>query len=298
VNVFFIINPLSGSGKAVKLWNKLHADLDIHQIKYSFAYTEYATHATALALAASQNNFDVLVVLGGDGTLHEAANGLLINEHNKTALSVLPVGTGNDFASAYSINRNTHQFIRRLKEPKFIKQDVLEIRGDNGFSKFCVSMCGIGFDAFIAREANLKKKKGSRGKLIYITSAIKAVFNYKPVILQINDSHKNHTETVLTMALGIHKTNGGGLIQCPHATPNDGLMSITIIKPLSFFDVIRIVPLLLNGKLLTHHKVISFNTDRIQISAHSAVPVETDGEDAGNLPLTFMVKQNALTILR
>ncbi len=295
--MFFIINPLSGSGRGLTLWKQLSVKLDELDIHYEFALTEFAKHATELALTASLQKIDVLIVLGGDGTLHEAANGLLNNENNITAISVIPVGTGNDFASAYKLSNSIDHFLKRIQQPKLVAQDVIELLDQKGYKNYCISMCGIGFDAFIAREANLKKQHGSRGKLIYIKSALIAVFQYKPVAVQLSYDGKQHRETILTMALGIHKTNGGGLMQCPHAVLNDGLISVTLIKPLSIMDVLRIVPQLFNGKLLAHNKVLSFHTNEIRIEADTEVLVETDGEDAGKLPVSFIVRKKVLSVM-
>ncbi|MFN5213684.1 MAG: diacylglycerol/lipid kinase family protein [Bacteroidota bacterium] len=293
----FIINPYSGKGKSITLCESLKARIKEIPISCIFTYTEYAQHATALALQASKQGVDVVVVLGGDGTLHEAANGLLQNPDNRTALSVCPVGTGNDFAAAYQLRGQVDSLINRLCHPKYSWQDVIELQDACGWRTYCVSMCGIGFDAFIAREANIKKKSGRRGKLIYLTAALRAIRRYRPVNIQFHYNGINRTETMLSMALGIHKTNGGGLMQCPHAVPDDGFIAVTLIRPLTLPDVLQALPKLFTGKLHTHKKVEVFQTKMITLESAVTVPVETDGEDAGILPVKAIILPGALRVM-
>lgn len=264
---------------------------------YSFEITKYSNHAKEIAAEASFKGTDAVIVLGGDGTLNEAANGLLQNTQNQTALSVIPLGTGNDFATSYRLTARVNDCIRRLIEPSSVWQDVIELQLADGSRHYCISMCGIGFDAYIARLANQKKKLGRRGKSVYLMAALNAVLRYKPVSLNITCNGNAIVGSVLSMALGIHQTNGGGLMQCPHAIANDGYISVTQIGALSFTDVLSIVPKLLRGKILTHKKVMAYQTTEIYITSSTDVPVETDGEDCGYLPIRAVLKPRRLKVL-
>lgn len=292
-----IVNPLSGRGRGLKKAEEIKQFLKANNIQAEFYETRYSKHAVVIGSQCSERGDDLLAVIGGDGTVHEAANGLLQNSNNRTAITVLPVGTGNDFAFAYKIDADIKKFTTRLIERNYFEQDVMQLNYPDGKVHYCISLCGIGFDATVAKSANEKKKNGKRGKNIYINSALKTVFSFKPQHVQLDYEGKTQALKILTMALGIHRTNGGGLIQCPHAQKDDNLISVTVIKPINILNLIPIVTKLFIGNITTHSRVLSFNTHQIHISADNILFVETDGEDAGQLPIDFKIIPKALKVL-
>jgi YegS/Rv2252/BmrU family lipid kinase len=236
MHFYFIINPLSGNGAGLKVWKHLSALLQHEQFSFEYHITGNSGHAKQLAADAAAQAADAVIVLGGDGTLHEAANGLLSSKHFNpeiTALSVLPLGTGNDFAAAYGIKKDVQALLTRCKQPKYRWQDVICIKNAADEIHYCVSMAGWGFDAYVARLVNEQKAKGKRGKWLYLKAALETVRQYKPVTIQLSNHEKVIEIEMLSGAGGIHRSNGGGLLQCPQALPDDGLIHISIIKPLT-----------------------------------------------------------------
>lgn len=300
MHLYFIINPLSGRGRGLKLWQQLSAVLHIECFSFEHHITTYAGHAKQLAMQAATGKADVVVVFGGDGTLHEAANGLLSStdfDLTKTALTVLPLGTGNDFAAAYGLTADLKALLYRLKNPRFQYQDVIRITNANLDIHYCVSMAGWGFDAYVARLANEQKVKGKRGKSLYIQAALQTVRQYKPQLMTLYIDGNQLTRTILSGAAGIHRSNGGGLLQCPEALRDDGLMHLTLIKPLSLWDILTAVPRLFSGSIQRHPRVETFATRSCRIESEQEVYLETDGEDAGLLPVEMIIEEKRLKVL-
>ncbi|MCY7362067.1 MAG: YegS/Rv2252/BmrU family lipid kinase, partial [Ignavibacteria bacterium] len=244
----------------------------------------------------AQNSFQKIIAIGGDGTVHEIANGILQSQKNIT-LGLIPVGTGNDLAAAYKIGYDIKKNIELIVSDKIFYQDVIEIKSPNlKTDQYVISMMGFGFDADVAGNVNGYKQKGSSGKLVYILSAVKTIFKYEPVEVKIIHDEKETSYKILTMAAGIHRTNGGGIIQCPDAMPDDGFMNVTLIAPLNLWDVITILPKLFSGKIYNHKKVKHFISKQITISG-IGVSAEADGEEVCQLPVTLQVLPKALKVL-
>lgn len=293
---YFIINPTSGRGNAIKVWEEVKSLLNEKQIQYSFSFSQYRKHSIELAKEAAQNGFQKIIALGGDGTVHETANGILQSQKNIT-LGLIPVGTGNDFAAAHKIGYDIKKNIELILSDRIFKQDVIEIKSTNlKTAQYVISMLGVGFDAEVAERVNQYKQKGNGGKMVYILSALKTIFKYKPVQVKFIQDEKETSYKILTMAVGIHRTNGGGIIQCPDAIPDDGLMNITLIAPLNLWDVITILPKLFSGKIYHHKKIKHFTAPQITILSNG-VSAEADGEEVCKLPVTLKVLSKILKVL-
>ncbi|HZG01443.1 MAG TPA: acylglycerol kinase family protein, partial [Chitinophagales bacterium] len=153
--VAFIVNPNAASGKGLGRWNKLSAALTKHDIFHQAVLTERVGHARELATQLAFTN-ELIVAVGGDGTVHEVANGILESSPG-CALGVFPVGTGNDFATAWGFKQNVEQHLSLLNQPLFFKQDVLKI--ENGLVKrWCISVADIGLAADVAKRINESNK--------------------------------------------------------------------------------------------------------------------------------------------
>jgi diacylglycerol kinase (ATP) len=285
---FFIINPRSGKGISTKIWNQLKEILIDKKIELNFSFTEFEKHAIELSAIACINN-DVIIAIGGDGTIHEVANGIINSKLNRE-LGMIPVGTGNDFASSHGVPIKLNEQLDLILSDKTKVQDVIEIQHTSR-KLYCISMFGAGLDASIAQKANEKKKIKGGGKSIYISSALQSVFKYKPIKLSFEIDDKLNEVDILTLAVGIHKRNGGGIIQCPDAICDDGYMNLSIIKPLTFIDVLTILPKLYSGKIYSHKKTQHQISKQIMLNNENILS-EADGETVGkgNVKLTLVSK--------
>lgn len=174
-NIAFIINPISGTQNKKKLPKYIDQLLDKDQWLANIVFTEYAGHATELAYQFAKMGFDAVVAVGGDGTLNEVARGL---RDSKTAMGIIPMGSGNGFARHLNIPLRANNAIEMLNHCEPISVDYgLATDLDSGSEKMFISTCGAGFDALIAEHFD---KDGSRGFKTYFEKVIKDFVTYKP----------------------------------------------------------------------------------------------------------------------
>ena len=295
---FFIINPTSGSGKAKKDWTHITEILYQHKIEFDFDFSEYAGHAVVLATNAIENGFRKICAVGGDGTMHQLANAVL--KQNKVAsteilLAIIPVGTGNDWARIHHLPFQYEEAVVNLKREKQKLSDVIEVKQGDAIN-YSIIIAGCGFDAHVSAKAHQQKQKGRGGKLVYLLELAKGVFSYRSMQVEWQTSKSRGKEKTFSIAVGNLHSNVGGMMQCPEANPNDGVLDITIIKHLTIPQVFANVPRLFNGTILKSKHVIGMKMESISLTGENCL-LELDGENCGSLPATFTAKQNAIKVL-
>ena len=150
---FAIVNPVAGSGRGLTDWPQISKLLRDHHIVPEYAFTERKYHAIELAVEAVNNGFRKIIVVGGDGTIHEVVNGLFIQKVVPTQdvlLSVIAVGTGNDWIRMFGIPRKYSEAIRAIVEGHSFLQDVGKIsyyQSSYKQTRYMANVAGVGFDA-------------------------------------------------------------------------------------------------------------------------------------------------------
>ena len=167
---FAIVNPVAGSGRGLTDWPQISKLLRDHHIVPEYAFTERKYHAIELAVEAVNNGFRKIIVVGGDGTIHEVVNGLFIQKVVPTQdvlLSVIAVGTGNDWIRMFGIPRKYSEAIRAIVEGHSFLQDVGKIsyyQSSYKQTRYMANVAGVGFGAAVKRRYNHRKGEGKRGK--------------------------------------------------------------------------------------------------------------------------------------
>ena len=240
VKWFVIVNPVAGSGKGLADWPLISKLLRDHRILTETVFTEYKYHATELTVEAVNNGFRHIIVVGGDGTIHEVVNGLFIQKATPTQevlMAVIAVGTGNDWIRMFGIPRKYSEAIKAIVAGHSFLQDVGTIsyyKASYRQSRYMANVAGVGFDAFVNRKYNHLKEEGKRGKWLYIWSTFKAVLKYRSTGVKIwVDNELVINDLVYSATVGIGKYNGGGMIQTPDAVADDGLFDLTTIRRIS-----------------------------------------------------------------
>ena len=175
--ILYIINPISGTQRKQRIAQLADKLTDRVQFDVEIAYTEYAGHATIIATEAAKRGIDIVVAVGGDGTVNEVGRALI---HTHTALAIVPCGSGNGLA------RHLHIPLQPKKAIDIINQSVvhqLDYGTINDRPFFCT--CGVGFDAFISERF---ASAGKRGLLTYVENTLKSGLQYKPQIYTIEDA--------------------------------------------------------------------------------------------------------------
>jgi diacylglycerol kinase (ATP) len=291
---FLIVNPNAGNKNFKKSWNKIKYLLKLKNIQYSFAITQYTKHETILIKEVIKKGYRNIISVGGDGTLHHVVNGIMTQRYIKTSeikLGIIPLGTGNDWIKTYNIPNSIEKSIDIIKKNSTIFQDIGCITLQNGKKEYFNNLGGIGYDGYVVKNLNYLKKIGS---LAFLLSGLYSLFSYKKTKYSISIKNKTIQEKCLMIIFGICKYSGGGLRITENPNPTDGLLDITIVKDISFFDVLINLPKLYNGTIVHHKKVDNYKVKDVKIINNYNSIIEADGEIIGNNSLNVSIHDKAV----
>ena len=300
LNSFFIIvNPSSGNTNFKKSWEIITHFLKLKNINFSYSFTEYRKHEVILVDKAIKQGYRNIISVRSDGTLHHVVNGIMKQRYIKTSkikLGVIPLGTGNDWIKTYNIPNSIKKSIDIIVKNNTILQDIGCIKLSNGKKEYFNNLAGTGYDGYVVKNLNNLKKIGS---LAFIVSGLYSLFSYKKTKYSISFNNKTINEKCLMILFGICKYSGGGLRVTKDPNPKDGLLDITIVKNISFLDLLFNVPKLYNGKIVHHKKVSNFKTKKIIVknTSNSNSFIEADGEIIGINSFNISILPNAIQFI-
>ena len=287
---FIIANPIAGNEKFSKQWKEIQQLLNSKNIDYSFVFTQFSKHEIELVQNAIQQGFRNIISVGGDGTLHNVVNGVMMQRYVNSSditIAVLPMGTGNDWIKTYNISKNIPKAIDSILKRKTILQDIGKIETETGVVSYFNNVAGLGYDGYIAKKLQKVKKLGA---LSYLIAGFYGFLFYKKSAFKILINHKITTPVCLMTIVSICKFSGGGMQFSEKVNPNDGLFDITVVKNLTLFDLILNIRKLYNGKITEHPKVATYQTNEITIiPQNSNTYIQGDGELIGVGSATFSI---------
>ena len=295
LNSFFIVvNPHSGNSNFKKSWEKITYILKLKNINFSYSFTEYRKHEVILVDKAIEQGYRNIISVGGDGTLHHVVNGIMKQRYIKTSkikLGVIPLGTGNDWIRTYNIPNSIEKSIDVILKNTTVLQDIGCITLLNGKKEYFNNLAGTGYDGYVVKNLNYLKKMGS---LAFLVSGLYSLFSYKKTKYKIIINNKTINEQCLMILFGICKYSGGGLRVTKDPNLKDGLLDITIVKNISFLDLLFNIPKLYNGDIIHHRKVTNYKTRELKILDNYNSTIEADGEIIGNGSLNVTIIRKAL----
>ena len=303
-NWLAIINPNAGAGKCGKDWGIIKDLLRKYHVSYDPVFTERRYHAMVITRQKIREGYNRIMILGGDGTLNEVINGLFSQNERQTTditLGMIPVGTGNDWARMFGISFRYEEAIKTLIKGKTFVQDAGRVvfnRQERQLGRYFINIAGLGFDALVTRKSNSLKERGKSSKLLYFWNIFTSLFGYRHFHASVKVDGILHEFDIFSMNVGICQFNGGGMKQVPTAIPDDGIFDLTIIKKIGKFDILRNIPILYNGKINRHPKVISLNGKKISVNSSRTIFLETDGENLGHTPFEFEIIPQSVKIVR
>jgi len=267
--LLFIANPISGTRDKGPIVQTLPKFLDPKRFEWQVEWTDHRGHAAELALQASRNDVDVCVAIGGDGTVNEVARSL---RHTRTALAIIPMGSGNGLARHLGIPMDPDGALRVLSECVIKPLDYGLI---NDIPFFCT--CGMGFDAFISEKF---AGSGKRGLRTYIENTLRGSLNYEPETYEIEiDGQTEHYKAFL-IACGNASQYGNNFYIAPQASMSDGLLDVTIIEPLGMLDGAQVVVQMLNKTLDSNSRVRTIQCQSLHVHRSQPGVIHYDGEPA------------------
>jgi YegS/Rv2252/BmrU family lipid kinase len=270
-------------------------------LQFEYSLTEAPGHAIELARDAAKNGYDMVVSVGGDGTINEVVNGLYASGNIKeNSLGIVSTGTGSDYIRTVGIPRRCDEACRRLIEPKKRTVDLgaVEYTDNSGLhERLFVNFAGFGFDAEIVRRTTQQFK--ALGSLpSYLMGLLATLVSYRNKDISMKVDGELIERRVCAVIMNNGKYGGGGMYAAPGADLADGLLDVLIIGDMSKPDLLRSLPRIYKGTHLTHPKVTMKKAREIEVSSRSGrMQLQADGELLGEVPARFRVLPSALNVI-
>lgn len=268
----------------------------------SFYWTAYSGHAVSLVAEALADKPDYLIAVGGDGTLSQVANGLVLAGELATLpiFGVLPHGTGNDFARTLGLTRGTEALMQIITKKHISPLDVgrIEYRGFDSQPqvRYFINMADIGVGADTVKRM-MKSRKRLGSNLSFTKAALQAFSTYQKKTVKIITHDFVWEGPIVSAVFANGKYFGSGLAIAPAARPDDGLLDVTIAGDLSILHFIRHIPTLRKAKRIHHRKVQYHRLDWCRVESNDFCPLEIDGEYIGTTPFEVSLLPARLRVL-
>jgi diacylglycerol kinase (ATP) len=266
----YIINPASGANHKVDLVAMANEMTDKLQFDFEIVLTKAAKHATELAKEAA-GAADIVIAVGGDGSVNEVARGLL---GSKTALAIIPMGSGNGMARHLKIPIETKAAFNLINNGRIDTIDTMQVNNE-----FAIGTIGIGFDAHIA---HLFANAGTRGYGTYVKLVLTEFYKYKPVNYHITVDGKSFDKECFLLTFANSSQFGNNAVIAPYADVQDGIIDVSMMKKFPFFLAPHLIWRLMNNSI---HKSRFFQMKQgrsISVRNQRILQGHIDGE-----PVTF-----------
>ena len=266
-HITFIVNPKSGTQNKESMPAQIASLIDGERFEHEVVFTEYAGHATQIATQCAKRGDDIVVAVGGDGTVNEVARALV---HTQTALGIVPCGSGNGLARHLCIPMDVQKALRIINQAQIEAFDYGVI---NQQPFFCT--CGMGFDAFISLKF---AEAGKRGPITYVENVLKEGLKYKPETYEIMDDNGTQSYKAFLIACANASQYGNNAYIAPGATMKDGLMDVIIMEPFDALEAPQIAADLFMKTLGNNSKIKTFRTNHVTIHRKEPGAIHYDGD--------------------
>lgn len=299
-----VINPNAGGGKVAREWPVLSNLLKDKGFVFEEMFTTHRYHAVELVIYALKRGFRNFISVGGDGTLHEVVNGIFYQKEvpvDEVTLAVLPAGSANDWTRMYKIPKDYDRAVDTIIEGRTVRQDIARIEYSQAGvrnSRYMVNVAGIGLDANICYRCNIAKNKGDSGEMAYVKAAFKALLGRTCTPAKVVvDGRSFFSGKMFSVAFGIGKYSGGGMMQVPDAVADDGLVNVMVAAKVSKIKFLLLFKDLFKGIIYKVKEVSHIMAKRVTVITRRPDRVEIDGEVVGTTPMTLEVIPQALRVV-
>lgn len=266
-NICFIINPIAGRKKGTDVIRVIEAAIDTNKFKHTIFVSRKPGHVTLLADEAVNNGADIIVAVGGDGTVNEVARRIV---KTNIILGIIPLGSGNGLAHYFKIPNDCRKAMEIINSMNVISMDTGTING-----LFFISVAGIGFDATVAKEY---KESGKRGLKTYLSSSIRNYFRYKPSKYKIRIGNQVISRRALLITFANSDQFGYNVSIAPEAKINDGLFDMCVMRKVPVNDAPFVIPKLLAHKIHRSKYHELFRAADITVFRKNTSVIHVDGE--------------------
>lgn len=266
--VWFIVNPISGGSSKKAIIKAVGELIDSEKYDWTICPTRYAGHGAVIATMAAENGVDIVVAIGGDGTINEVGRSLL---HTDTIMGIIPCGSGNGLARHLQIPLDYRKAIKMINEGNSVAIDYGII---NNRPFFCT--CGMGYDATVSYKFSSSDKRGLR---TYVENTLVGLAKYEPEVYTIIDQNGQKTYKAFCIALGNASQYGNNAYIAPEASMTDGLMDVTVVEPFPLREAASMAYMLFSGKFKDGAKHIkTFRVNNLKIVRKKPGVIHCDGD--------------------
>ncbi|MFZ7102964.1 MAG: diacylglycerol/lipid kinase family protein [Peptococcaceae bacterium] len=283
-----IVNPEAGKGFTAKIWPAIKNNMEKLRADLLIEFTQHPGHAVEIAREAKNLDINGIIIVGGDGTLHEVINGLA---GLSIPLGLIPTGSGNDLSRTLNIPQDPLEAIIVIAQGKTIQINIGEVNDG-----YFLNLASIGFDAAVANWVN--KNKVFKGKYAYWAAIFYHILRNKHYKLTINmDGNLLEKECTL-VAVANGKYYGAGQKIAPQAALGDGLFDVVIVSAVTRMEIIKTLPGIRAGKHVENPHVTIYKAKNVIIDSEKKknIPVQADGEKLGELPQAFQISKKELKL--
>jgi len=308
--VHVIVNPFSARGKTQERWLTIKEIVRHHFRDYKYIFTEKPRQATEIARGLLKDGYDLIIGVGGDGTLNEITNGFFKHDSHQTinedaSLGMIPSGTGSDFIRFLKIPHDFNKSVALIKHAKTNKVDVGKVTftgpANEKNSRYFINVSDFGLGAEVVK--NLAAiPSGKKSAFSYYKGLLSTIRTYHSKDVKIIIDDKEEIEgRFLIGAVANGSIFGGGMIIAPQAKPDDGYFDLVLVRDMSKFEIIRKSRHLYTGKIDQQPGVTVKHARKIKVfpvlynpDIPSDVNIEYDGEMGNPLPAEFEIIEKSL----
>ncbi|WP_176555830.1 diacylglycerol/lipid kinase family protein [Virgibacillus ndiopensis] len=277
----FIINPIAGNGRSKRIFSKIKRSELYQRIESINYFTDYSGHAEEIMEQIKDKDITCVIVIGGDGTVHEVVNGM---SSLYIPLAFIPAGSGNDFARGCNIKGDSLTIFEQIiKGNNRIPYWIGRYQIDN-VKRCFVNSIGFGFDAEIADVANKSRykkffNKFRLGTLSYCFALVHVLLYFKPMTMELEiNGEKRHMKNCWMMTIANHPFYGGGMKIIPHAKIQANTFPVLLIHSISKWKVLAFFMTVFTGKHVNFKEVELVEASQIKMSSNKKVSFQVDGQ--------------------
>ncbi|HEX6261498.1 MAG TPA: diacylglycerol kinase family protein [Actinomycetota bacterium] len=290
--IVLVANPSSGGGKGRRMMPRAIQALGSLGRAYRVVVTEDGSHPQRAAREAVDAAAEAVVALGGDGLVSACANALV---GTGVPLAIVPTGTGNDFARRLGLDhRRPLRSIGLLERGAQRAVDTVRVEGA-GWTRSYVCVAGAGFDSETNQVAN--RMRHLTGTLKYVVALMRTLRTFEPAEFRVVTDDEDLRLHAMMVAVANAASYGGGMMVCPDAEMDDGLLDLCVVGAMSRRSFVAAFPSVYRGTHVTHRDVTMLRSRKVELEASRPFDVYADGERFGPLPVTLTVEPRTLEVI-
>jgi YegS/Rv2252/BmrU family lipid kinase len=295
-SIVFLVNPASANGKTGKRWPDISRAAHAAGLRGEAIFSERAGQLGDLAREAADEGATLLVVVGGDGTVHEVVNGIARREGVELAL--IPRGTGWDFARTHRVPKRLDEALTIAKEGEARPFDLgraTYLANGSSQTAWFANMASVGMSGAVAAKANSTTKAlGAKTSYLYALGTVFA--RWKNVELRVRVDEEERSGLMEDTIVAVGRYLAGGMMITPDAEPDDELFDVLLIGDLTKTELVRVMPKIYRGTHLPHPKGEVLRGRTVSIEADDPLPIQLDGEQPGTTPVRFEIAPAAIRL--